>query len=179
MPIDSRNWWPGYASHTAIIISDGVSAITRFLGIDYGDKRIGIAVSDADERIASPLTMVPVDRFAHQTVQRVLEIAAEYDTGAFVLGLPLNMDGSEGPQARKTRTFGNMLARQSDRPVHYWDERLSSHVADAYLEQAQTPLSKRTGRRDAIAAQIILQGFLDARRAPSQPPPTDTESDSS
>ena len=135
----------------------------RLLGIDYGGKRIGLAIGDTESSIASPLAVVQVTGSLSDQVGAVLSCARPYAVGAFVLGLPLNMDDTEGPQARHARRFGDVLARHSGKPVHYFDERLSSVAADELLEQSGLSQKKRKTRQDRIAAQVILQGFLDAQ----------------
>lgn len=139
--------------------------ISRFLGIDYGTKRIGLAVSDVGGCIASPLSVIVSQGDLAAQVREVMAAGREYEVEAYVLGLPLNMDGSVGRQAELTRAFGDLLARVSGLEVHYWDERLSSHGADVYLSEAALTSKKRRARRDAVAAQIILQSFLDARNS--------------
>jgi putative Holliday junction resolvase len=140
----------------------------RFLGIDHGKKRIGLAVSDPGATLASPLTTVAASGRLSDQVAAVLSCAKEYDIGAFVVGLPLNMDDTEGDQAKTVRRFGAELGRVGGKPVHYWDERLSSHAAEELLRPAELTRKKRKARLDRVAAQVILQGFLDART--SAPP---------
>jgi len=134
----------------------------RFLGVDYGSRRIGLAVSDPDGRIASPLSTLTSKKSTTELVQAILdEIKKHYDIDEFVVGLPLNMDGSEGRQAQETKRFAEELRRCSDRPVHLWDERLSSWTAEASLREAGLSRGKRKARLDRVAAQVILQSFLD------------------
>jgi len=133
----------------------------RYLGIDYGTKRIGLAVSDPEGRIASPLRALPAVGDAASQVRDVVAAAAEYDVNEWVIGLPLNMDGSEGPQVRLVKTFAAALTKATDGPVHLWDERLSSETADAYLARTGLTHGQKKRRRDALAAQAILQEFLD------------------
>ena len=141
--------------------------MARYLGIDYGSKRIGLAVSDNDARIASPLRQVIENGNKSDVIQRIRKIVDEYDIEAVVLGLPLMMDGREEEQARRTRRFGDVLAKELDLAVEYWDERLSSAAADSLLdEREELTTKKRKARRDALAAKTILQGFLDHRREP-------------
>ena len=137
--------------------------MTRFLGIDYGTKRIGLAVGDDETGIASPLTTVKGTGRVEQDVPAVLEPSGDYPIDAFVVGLPLNMDGREGKQAKLTRAFGDALAHSADLPVYYWDERLSSFAADELLREHDVAPRQRRGRQDRLAAQIVLQEFLDAR----------------
>ena len=133
----------------------------RYLGIDYGTKRIGLAIGDDVSCIASPVEMVPATGSPADHAAAVLRVAGEYVVDAFVIGLPMNMDDSEGPQARLTRTFGDAIATASGKPVHYFDERLSSLAADELLQPAELTHKKKKKRRDAVAAQVILQGFLE------------------
>jgi putative Holliday junction resolvase len=135
--------------------------MSRYLGIDYGSKRIGVAVGESTSRIASPVATVEGKPRLADQLDVVLRYAAEYGVDAFVVGLPLNMDDSEGPQAKVTRAFGDELAKRSGQPVHYFDERLSSAAADELLEPAQLSRKKRRVRQDRVAAQVILQAFLE------------------
>lgn len=136
--------------------------MTRFLGIDYGSKRIGLAVGDDEGKIASPLHTVNVHPIDAENVKAVVAIGVEYGVDAFVMGLPLNMDDTEGKQAKVTRAFGDKLAEQSGLAVHYFDERLSSVAADELLFPAELTHKKKKAVQDAVAAQVILQGFLDS-----------------
>ena len=140
----------------------------RFLGIDHGSKRIGLAVSDPGATIASPLSTVAASGNLPDDIAAVLSRAKEYEIDAFVVGLPLNMDDTEGGQAKTVRRFGAELGRISGKPVHYWDERLSSRAAEELLRPAELTRKKRKARLDRVAAQVMLQGFLDARA--SAPP---------
>jgi putative Holliday junction resolvase len=140
--------------------------MTRFLGIDHGSKRIGLAVSDPGATLASPLTTVAASGNLSDEVAAVLSCAREYEIDAFVVGLPLNIDDTEGTQAKTVRRFGAELERISGKPVHYWDERLSSHAAEDLLRPAELTRKKRKARLDRVAAQVMLQGFLDARTSP-------------
>ena len=135
----------------------------RFLGIDHGSKRIGLAVSDPDATLASPLTTIVASGDLSDQVAAVLTCARDYEIDAFVVGLPLNMDDSEGNQAKSVRRFGAELQRASGKPVHYWDERLSSLAAEELLRPADLTRKKRKARLDRVAAQLMLQDFLDDR----------------
>jgi putative Holliday junction resolvase len=136
---------------------------TVYGAIDHGTRRIGIAISDPGGSIASPLTAVdgqgPLDR----VIDRVLEAVHEFDVGHWVIGLPLNMDGTEGEQAKLVRRFGERLGAVAARPVDFWDERLSSESANDHLARTGLTHKQKKSRRDAIAAQVILQCYLDAR----------------
>ena len=135
----------------------------RFLAVDHGSKRIGLAVGDTETRLAAPVVGVPATGTAEPDARAVMAAARDFDADAFVLGLPLNMDGSEGPQAKLVREFGAMLAKLSGLPVHYVDERLSSETAREKLIGGELTRKKRKARMDGIAAQAILQDFLDSQ----------------
>ncbi|MFQ5805702.1 MAG: Holliday junction resolvase RuvX [Phycisphaerae bacterium] len=144
--------------------------MARWLGIDYGERRIGLALGDPAERIASPAATLDGTGTASGNARRVLQWAAENDVAAAVVGLPINMDGSLGPQAKRSQEFAQQLRNLGNLPVELWDERLSSFQADQFMRAAILSRSKRRKRRDALAAQVILQSFLDARRAANRPP---------
>ncbi len=138
--------------------------MAKVLGVDYGAKRIGIAIGDSETRIASPLKTVAGRIDAAQDAKNVADLAAQHEAASIVVGLPLNMDGSEGEQARLTRRFAQELERASGLPVAFQDERLSSDAAKQTLAEAGT----RGGRRrkagspiDRIAAAKILQAYFD------------------
>ncbi|MCP4248934.1 MAG: Holliday junction resolvase RuvX [bacterium] len=137
--------------------------MSQACGIDYGTKRIGLAIGDPVGGVASPLTTIAVRGQVADQVRAVVAAVADFDVAEWVVGLPLNMDDTEGPQAKVTRGFGEALARTSGKPVHYWDERLSSVTADEYLAEAELTRKQRKARRDRVAAQVILQMYLDAR----------------
>lgn len=138
----------------------------RILGIDYGDARIGISVSDETGFLASP-----VESYKSVTMRKDIDYvaakAAELDCEEIVVGLPLNMNGTEGPRADKTRTFGNVLAKASGKPVIFEDERLTTVQAERGFDAAGVKKSKRKGIVDAAAAVIILQTYLDKKRSKS------------
>ncbi len=133
-----------------------------FLGIDYGKKRIGLAVSDAGGKMALPLTTVQAHGTLAQHAVAVIAACEDFDIDAFVLGLPLNMDGTEGPQAKLVRRFGAELHRAGGKPVHFWDERLSSRSAAELLQPAKLTRKKKKHALDTIAAKVMLQEFLDS-----------------
>ncbi len=140
----------------------------RYLGIDYGTKRIGLAVGDDGTRIASPIETIESFNDVADLVRRIAAVAEEYQVDAFVVGLPMNMDGTEGEQAKITRRFGDRLEHATGKDVHYFDERLSSASARELLQPADLTRKKRHAREDAVAAQVILQAFLDAHGAERQ-----------
>jgi putative Holliday junction resolvase len=145
--------------------------MTSYLGIDYGTKRIGIAAGDDVTRLASPITTLAAHDRTDRDAESVASIADDYGAAAFVLGLPLNMDGTEGPQAKLVRAFGAALAKRTGMAVHYVDERLSSYAADDLLRPADLTRKKKKNVQDAVAAAVILQSFL------SEPEPTDETDD--
>jgi len=133
----------------------------RYLAIDYGAKRIGLAICDPDEIVVSPLCQLGA-RPDRPTLlfSRIAQIIDENQVQAVVVGLPLNMDDSEGPQAASTRQFARRLADAVGVPLHMFDERLSSAAADEILLQTDFTKKKRQKRRDMLAACAILQDFL-------------------
>ena len=151
---------------TAPIVDD-VAAFAALLperaaliGLDLGTKTIGVAVSDTWRRIASPLETVRRTRFGADAA-RLLALAEARAIGGFVLGLPRNMDGSEGPRAQSARAFARNLAGLTERPITFWDERLSTVAAERALLEADASRRRRSEVIDHVAAGYILQGFLD------------------
>lgn len=137
--------------------------MSRYLGIDYGARRIGLAVSDSAARLASPLHTLSGLGGRAQEIDAIRRVIDEFGITELVVGLPLNMDGTEGSQAKKTRSFGDALGKATSLPVHYFDERLSSFAADELLESAELSRKKHKAVHDTVAAQVILQSFLDQR----------------
>jgi putative Holliday junction resolvase len=132
-------------------------------GLDLGDRTIGVAVSDALRSVASPLTTIRRSKFTADA-GALLRIAGERDLGGFILGLPRNMDGTEGPRAQSTRAFARNLSRLTDLPIGFWDERLSTVAAERALLEADTSRRRRAEVIDHVAAAYILQGALDRLR---------------
>ena len=130
------------------------------IGLDLGSKTIGVAASDPDRRVAAPVQTISRKRFAIDA-QRILELAAERRATGFVLGLPINMDGSEGPRAQSTRAFARNLARLTELPIALWDERLSTAAVERALIAADASRAARKSVVDQHAAAYILQGALD------------------
>ena len=130
----------------------------RYLAIDYGTKRTGLAICDQAETIASPLTVIQGQK---DLIQKISEIIDAENVDAVILGLPLNMDGSEGPQAELVLKFGKQLQNHLKIPVLLHDERLSSFGAAEKLTSAQYTRKKKKKRIDAIAAAEILESFLE------------------
>ncbi len=139
-------------------------SLMRYLCIDPGDKRTGFALGDNITRIATPLDVITTSS-DEQRLASILRVIEENDPGELVLGLPLNMDGSEGPQAIKMRTLAKQIADRSGLEVHLFDERLTSYAAEAQLSELDLTRGGKKQRRDALAAAIILRDFLD-REAP-------------
>lgn len=140
--------------------------MARILGVDYGDRRTGIAISDEARVIAFPRETLECPRI-EQAAAAVARLAEAERVSEIVVGLPLNMDGSAGPRAGRTEAFCGELARRTAIPVKRWDERLSTRIAEAVLIEAGTRREKRRGVVDKLAAQVILQGYLDAAAGPA------------
>lgn len=135
----------------------------RILAIDLGTKRIGIALSDPTAMIASPLeTITGVGE--RRAAERIADLCRRHDVGAIVVGWPRNMDGSRGPAARQAEAFAERLRTALPVPVELWDERLSTAAAERTLIEADVRREERRHSRDRVAAAVILQGYLDARR---------------
>jgi len=130
------------------------------IGLDLGTKTIGVATSDPDRRLATGVETIARKTFTADAA-RLLALAAERKAAGFVLGLPINMDGSEGPRAQSTRAFARNLARLTDLPIALWDERLSTAAVERELITADVSRKKRAAVIDQHAATFILQGALD------------------
>lgn len=132
----------------------------RVLGLDIGEKRIGVALSDPGRIIASALTVV--ERRSEDTaIGQIIAIAQEHEVERIVVGLPRSMDGSLGKQAQAVQSFVELLTGCTRLPVDTWDERLSTVAAERMLAEAGVKRDKRKERRDSLAAAFILQGYLD------------------
>lgn len=144
-------------------IADFAAAIPpmrAIAGLDLGTATIGVAVSDRLLSVATPLETIRRRKFTADA-GRLLEIADAREIGGFILGLPYNMDGSEGPRCQSTRAFARNLERLSDLPIGFWDERLSTVAATRALLEADTSRKRRGQVIDHVAAGYILQGALD------------------
>lgn len=130
------------------------------IGLDLGTKTIGVAVSDTRRSLATPLETLAKGKFTADAA-RLAALAAQRGAGGFVLGLPRNMDGSEGPRAQASRAFGRNLARSTGLPVALWDERLTTVAAERSLIDADASRRRRAEVIDRMAASLILQGALD------------------
>ena len=140
--------------------ADTLPAGGALAGLDLGDKTIGVAVSDGLRSVASPLETIRRRNFTLDAA-RLIEIVSARAIVGIVLGLPRNMDGSEGPRCQSTRAFARNLARLSDLPITFWDERLSTVAAERALLEADTSRKRRAEVIDHVAASYILQGLLD------------------
>lgn len=129
-------------------------------GLDYGEKTIGIAISDLRRRVATPATIIRRVKFTEDAA-RLMQIVAERDIRGLILGLPLNMDGSSGPRVQSTQAFARNLTRLTGLPIAFWDERLSTVAAERALLEADASRKRRKEVIDAVAAGYILQGALD------------------
>jgi putative Holliday junction resolvase len=130
------------------------------IGLDLGTKTIGVAVSDPDRKLATGVETVARKTFTVDA-RRVLALAEERSAVGFVLGLPINMDGSEGPRAQSTRAFARNFAKLTALPIALWDERLSTAAVERELIAAEVSRKKRAAVIDQHAAAYILQGALD------------------
>ena len=129
-------------------------------GLDLGDKTIGVAVSDLRRGIATPTEVIRRTKFTEDAA-KLLAILTARNIAGIILGLPLNMDGSEGPRVQSTRAFARNLTRLTDLPITFWDERLSTVAATRALLEADTSRKRRAEVIDQVAAGYILQGALD------------------
>ena len=135
----------------------------RLMGVDYGTKRLGFAVCNAEQTIASP-----VENYTRQTAaidaKCVQRLVSEYRIVGLVVGLPVHLSGQDSQKSREARTFGNWLQQVANLPVVYSDERYSSSFAEEHLMSLSFSKKKRKARLDMLAAQVILQGFLEGKR---------------
>jgi len=147
----------------------GYKGRMRVLGLDLGERRVGVAVSDPNGTIARPLVQFE-PRGRAEIVETIRRLVAEQGAGVVVVGMPLLPDGTRGEQARRAEAVVSVLAEALGVPVESWDERFSTDEADAVLDRTGRRGRDRKSRRDMVAAAVILQGYLDAqsvkRRAP-------------
>ncbi|GMU21124.1 MAG: putative pre-16S rRNA nuclease [Phycisphaerae bacterium] len=141
----------------------------RFLGVDLGTKRIGLALAASDTGVVSPLRVLEAHSDVQANARSILAVADEYDVTGIVVGLPLNMDGTEGPQAKLSRKLADQLQQMTATAnptgeraldIHLHDERLTSHAADGRLIERDLTRKKKKARQDAVAAQVLLESFL-------------------
>ncbi|MDY7110391.1 MAG: Holliday junction resolvase RuvX [Planctomycetota bacterium] len=135
----------------------------RYLAIDLGDRRTGLAVGDDSTGLVSPVAVIEIRR-GEALVDAVLAQIHEHEPDAIVIGLPLNMDGTEGDRAKIAHEFGESIAQRCTQPIHYQDERLTSFAADERMARSGRTHRQKKELRDALAAAEILRDFIDARR---------------
>jgi putative Holliday junction resolvase len=133
----------------------------KYLAVDYGNKRTGLALCDRNETMASPLSVI---HDPSRVIKLIVEVVEEEHIEGIVIGLPLNMDDSEGFQAKRVREFGKILSGKVEVPILFHDERLSSFSASEKLSTMSLTWSRRKKRLDALAAAEILEGFLQHKR---------------
>lgn len=139
----------------------------RIMALDVGDKRIGVAMSDPEGLLASPLTTI-IRAGDGEAIDHICRLASEYEVGCVVVGLPYSLDGSVGAQAEKVCAFARKLSERLQIDIKMQDERLSTAAADRLLLQAGLKKGHRRSIRDAAAAAFILQGYLDGMRSGEQ-----------
>lgn len=168
--------WPFPWSLSSTSYINQRSMIMRVLGIDFGERRVGIAISDPTGTLASPLPTLKRRAGKRPPLAAMEAIVQEYGVEFLVMGLPLTLSGGESEWTREVRKVGNALARRTGLPIHYMDERFTSVQAERAVRGIGLPKRKREekGRVDAAAAVLILQAWLDRRpgkdRAPQSPP---------
>ena len=144
-------------------IEEFFGALPRFgavAGLDLGTTTIGVAVSDTMRSVASPLSTIRREKFTLDA-EKLLKIVAEREIAGIVLGLPMNMDGTEGPRCQSTRAFARNLEKLTPLPIGFWDERLSTVAAERAMLEADMSRKRRAEVIDHVAAGFILQGALD------------------
>jgi putative Holliday junction resolvase len=142
-------------------LADQLPRHGRLMGLDLGEKTIGIAVSDPGHMIATPITTIRRSKFT-EDARQLLKLVDERQVAGLVIGLPLNMDGSEGPRCQSVRQFASNLAKLRDMPMMFWDERLSTVAVTRDMISADLSRAKRAKIVDESAAAFILQGALDS-----------------
>lgn len=141
-------------------LSPRLDRIARLMGVDLGSKTIGLALSDVERRIATPLETIRRTKFTADA-RRLVDLLEKFDVAALVIGLPLNMDGSEGPRVQSTRAFVRAFSPLTSRSIVYWDERLSTAAVTRELINQNASRAQRADVVDRMAAAYILQGALD------------------
>ncbi len=136
----------------------------RCLGLDIGERRIGVALSDSEGLLAVPLSVI-ARRAEGADLEAILHLVQQHQVGCVVVGLPRSMDGNLGQEAQNVQEFISLLAERTHTPVESWDERLSTRAAEKLMLTAGTKGDRRKAWRDALAATLILQGYLDRAKA--------------
>ncbi|HEY8277642.1 MAG TPA: Holliday junction resolvase RuvX [Methyloceanibacter sp.] len=144
-------------------LANSLAKDARLLGLDVGTKTIGLALSDVSRSIASPYDTIRRTKFTGDA-QVIRDVVQKHDVGALVIGLPINLDGSEGPRAQSTRAFARNLAPIVALPMLFWDERLSTAAVERHLIEVDASRRRRAQVVDRMAAAYILQGALDRLR---------------
>ena len=134
----------------------------RYLAIDHGQKRTGLAISDASETLVSPHSVIETAN-EEELLRRISDVLDTEEIDAIVVGLPINMDGTEGDRSKKVRQFVLAIQQRTDKPVHLHDERLSSFEADCLAGDLELTRKKKKKRLDAIAAAAILRSFFEQK----------------
>lgn len=135
----------------------------KIMAVDYGDARTGLAVCDRTETLASPVGVLEEKSMA-KVAEKIVYASREYEVGMVVIGLPVNMDGTEGKRAQKSRKLGAMIENIIDVPLAFWDERGTTKSAELLLSDTETYGKKRKELLDAVAATVILDSYLTYRR---------------
>jgi putative Holliday junction resolvase len=142
-----------------------LSAYAPIVGLDLGEKTIGVAVSDATRTVATPMELIRKTKFTNDA-KALFKLMGSRGAGAIIIGLPVNMDGTEGPRCQSSRAFARNLLRLQDLPIAFWDERMSSMAVNRVLiDEADVTRSRRAELVDKMAAAWILQGALERLRA--------------
>lgn len=162
-PVRGDGGRPGGRTRTAAVAIGDLPSVGALIGLDVGTKTIGVAVSDATRLIATPIEVIHRSKFRWDA-ERLIHLAGERRVAGFIVGLPLNMDGSEGPRAQSSRAFAENLTRAAGLPCAFWDERLSTVAVTRALIEADASRAKRARIVDMMAAAYILQGVLDSLR---------------
>ena len=153
-------------------LEGALAAASPVVGLDIGEKTIGVAVSDTSRSIASPLALIRKTKFT-QDLETLLALMSARGAAGLVIGLPMNMDGSEGPRCQSARAFGRNLLRITDMPIAFWDERLSTAAVNRMLiGEGDVTRARRADVVDKLAAAWILQGALDRLRMAQAGPKT-------
>ena len=133
----------------------------RILGLDIGDRRIGVAISDPGEILASPLTTITRED-DQKAIDAIIQLVDQHDVQQIVIGMPYSLDGSIGGQANKVMDFAEKFSKCTRAKIEIWDERLSTVAAERLLREAGTKRARKKAQRDSAAAAFILQGYLDS-----------------
>ncbi len=139
----------------------------RILGLDVGDKRIGVAISDPEEILATPLAIITRED-DKKAIADIIELVDQYGVERIVVGMPYSLDGSIGGQANKVMDFAERLSKHTTAGIKVWDERLSTVAVERLLREAGSKKAGKRAKRDAAAAAFILQGYLDSLKVCDQ-----------